>query len=1123
MKNPPRVKTGQKINLIQVTGTSKISGYVNVPIFFDSDTGPVQIDVEAYVVKGMATPIILGNDFADQYSISLIREGSDSFLVFGNTGRKSKIESSVSSPLQKEDGNIFNSRALPNQTSLMAKFKLQEHIKELRKPPEAPITDVHPTAILQELIPASILSPGFSTEVIPEDSVMKIPQSNGFNSIPMVVDKSNKFAIYPKNTVDKEATELIFDYVPIRNEMHGQAISHKDSRRTIHFLEIGSLFSIQGSSTIAEKQAKDISLAMETALCAHENLTRDWASLLNPLVPSFDPLPPSTAGFAPTLLILQFAPSAGFYLSHPSSSPTAEPTDEKLTRSSRFSSDSRLDAPPRVGVEVLHAAAVIEKLETYSQYFQIYQAAQQPIYSYAPSVHGLDPRDHLLSLGLQCAGAGTSEDPRLLYDKLSEIFPKLDPATRRISLPLSYRIHSVQNLVPRYPLSASSLTRGSAFDSFILLIQPGRLRPVADEATRPTNPESTQCRRDISRLPVTLSGVESCGAMEFLGEWETYRSQVWESLQYALAVLQGNRNQDLLVHENNLDDLVSIDARSLNLSHAESGKGKKFLPRYGSPSDMKLDPATNRIVSSTSRQIHPVLDTAHRERCSIPNLSFGPPLMKTILLAVLDENPKLGTEDNVGKMARRVQNRYHTLKLMCYFWEIIPCSTNGSLAQICTLLLNHYWYHCNRVSGRIYHFTSHLLSVNPLLFPENEIQSLRPPLYESLVNLSSVKSTVPSYPCLHPIRTLLLRAMASFPEISALDFSLTRSGGSFIQAPVEPLIFDFQYSSNFDVYKPCDQDFYFLDSPVNHFAVLRSDLASCYWESLKMKGRYILAAAAGSNDGTVPSPLPATIPEEKLLEIGMIAPPFPPVHQLTYNFLLLPESPEKIREWIELWQQNSRQLAAWIAQAKVQTARLPSSTWTWPIAPHLPYPVTPISSLDSPQDSPSHVTVSEDGTGSDPASSGRVEPNLLFNECPEPPSELSHRSLISTHSNPSSSSGRVARAFRAELEKDILKRVRDSSPVDPLRDGSESNKKQLVLWRPTIAKVLEMRAALRKGEVPSHSTRSSSNPILNTRVRDPRLRISLLSTDRATGSVTLTKPVDGSANDSGEEELFGKV
>ena len=56
--------------MIQVTGTSKISGFVTLPIYFDSDDRPVLIEVEAYVVKGMTTLVILGNDFADQYSIS---------------------------------------------------------------------------------------------------------------------------------------------------------------------------------------------------------------------------------------------------------------------------------------------------------------------------------------------------------------------------------------------------------------------------------------------------------------------------------------------------------------------------------------------------------------------------------------------------------------------------------------------------------------------------------------------------------------------------------------------------------------------------------------------------------------------------------------------------------------------------------------------------------------------------------------------------------------------------------------------------------------------------------------------------------------------------------------------
>ena len=43
-------------------------------LYFETEKGPVLIKVKAYVVKGMSAPLILGNDFADQYAIFLLRE-----------------------------------------------------------------------------------------------------------------------------------------------------------------------------------------------------------------------------------------------------------------------------------------------------------------------------------------------------------------------------------------------------------------------------------------------------------------------------------------------------------------------------------------------------------------------------------------------------------------------------------------------------------------------------------------------------------------------------------------------------------------------------------------------------------------------------------------------------------------------------------------------------------------------------------------------------------------------------------------------------------------------------------------------------------------------------------------
>src|SRR3979490_325976 len=182
MDNPPKIRTGQKVNLIQVTGTSKISGYVSLPIIFETDSGPVQIDVEAYVVKGMTTPVILGNDFADQYSISIVREESSTYLMFGNSGRRTMIQNSVGATLQGDEGHTFKIRTIPNLPSLLAKFKAHRHAKNLRKQVRTRILDSNVRASQEicipsqsaTLVPVQIFFPGNSEHVFVE----KIIHSN---------------------------------------------------------------------------------------------------------------------------------------------------------------------------------------------------------------------------------------------------------------------------------------------------------------------------------------------------------------------------------------------------------------------------------------------------------------------------------------------------------------------------------------------------------------------------------------------------------------------------------------------------------------------------------------------------------------------------------------------------------------------------------------------------------------------------------------------------------------------------------------------------------------------------------------------------------------------------------
>jgi hypothetical protein len=87
LSGPPKMKTGQKINLVQLTGAASITGYVNLPIFFSTPSGPVRMDVEAYVVKGMTAPLILGNNFADQSDLSLLHQDGNTKLLLGSSQR----------------------------------------------------------------------------------------------------------------------------------------------------------------------------------------------------------------------------------------------------------------------------------------------------------------------------------------------------------------------------------------------------------------------------------------------------------------------------------------------------------------------------------------------------------------------------------------------------------------------------------------------------------------------------------------------------------------------------------------------------------------------------------------------------------------------------------------------------------------------------------------------------------------------------------------------------------------------------------------------------------------------------------------------------------------------------
>ena len=127
LKTKPKVKKGQKIDLIQVTGSTTISGYATLDLIFHMDDGLIKIVVEAYVVKGMTMPFILGNDFMDQYSISITWDEGECYLNFGKLGQQLKVNLSTGSSYLTDQGHTFKVRVIPNFTA--RNFKIKAHQK----------------------------------------------------------------------------------------------------------------------------------------------------------------------------------------------------------------------------------------------------------------------------------------------------------------------------------------------------------------------------------------------------------------------------------------------------------------------------------------------------------------------------------------------------------------------------------------------------------------------------------------------------------------------------------------------------------------------------------------------------------------------------------------------------------------------------------------------------------------------------------------------------------------------------------------------------------------------------------------------------------------------------------
>ncbi|GJF00591.1 polyprotein [Phanerochaete sordida] len=104
LKHPPKLRQGAKMNLWQlVDKKTSIEGYIALSVYVPTEQGVIaRLRAEAYVIKGMTVPLLLGEDFQRTFEIGVrrdVREGS--FLLLGKSGleaRATDVAAKVGAP-----------------------------------------------------------------------------------------------------------------------------------------------------------------------------------------------------------------------------------------------------------------------------------------------------------------------------------------------------------------------------------------------------------------------------------------------------------------------------------------------------------------------------------------------------------------------------------------------------------------------------------------------------------------------------------------------------------------------------------------------------------------------------------------------------------------------------------------------------------------------------------------------------------------------------------------------------------------------------------------------------------------------------------------------------------------
>ncbi|KAJ7622403.1 hypothetical protein FB45DRAFT_1032069 [Roridomyces roridus] len=74
LENKPKPREGVRTKLYRLTGRAKVLGYVKLPLYMETkEKETVLFELEAYVVRNMKVPLLLGEDFQTSYELGVDR------------------------------------------------------------------------------------------------------------------------------------------------------------------------------------------------------------------------------------------------------------------------------------------------------------------------------------------------------------------------------------------------------------------------------------------------------------------------------------------------------------------------------------------------------------------------------------------------------------------------------------------------------------------------------------------------------------------------------------------------------------------------------------------------------------------------------------------------------------------------------------------------------------------------------------------------------------------------------------------------------------------------------------------------------------------------------------------